>query len=195
MRAYEVLCEGFRYIGNCTDRSTAPHLENMMDQAKQITYRTFVKAVGLDSVRQIFGDYSWGYQRGDIRMKNDPYVTYYRSVFNGRPCYYVRHSAIEYIFVEEQAEGELEEKSIPISPNRFSILGDGAIVQGVSDSGIVFDGTKTPTSLSVNTSRAPSAKAAKSLARMIRQSKLEVIECDGDEIPANEIMSWLRKFV
>jgi hypothetical protein len=195
MRAYEVLSEGFSYIGNCTDKYTAPHLEEMMDKAKQITYRTFVKAVGLDNVREIFGDYSWGYQRGDVRMKNDPYVSYYRSTFDGQPCYYVRHSGIEYIFVGEQTEGELEKKTIPISANRFSILGDGAIVQGMSDSASVFHGSKTPNSLEIMTSRAPSAKAAKSLMRMIRQSKLEMIECDGDETSAKEIMSWLRKFI
>jgi hypothetical protein len=189
------MCEGFQYIGNCTDRHSAPHLQDMMDAARQITYRTFVQAVGLDSMRDIFGDYSWGYQRGDLRMKNDPYVTYYRSTFDGRPCYYVRHSGIEYIFSEPKGDDE-EASTIPISANRFSILGDGALLASIKNgAGATFYGTKTPNSLDVTTTSAPSAKAAMTLLRMIRQSKLETIQMDGEEEASKDVMRWLRKFI
>lgn len=32
-------------------------------------------------------------------MPHDWHVSYHRSMFRGKPCIYVRHSAIEYIFV------------------------------------------------------------------------------------------------
>jgi len=194
MRAFEILCEGYRYVGNCTDGTTEPHLEDMMDKAKQITFRTFAKAVGLDSIRAIFGDYQWG--RGkDLRMKNDPYVTYYRSVYNGKPCYYVRHSGIEYIFVDEDhLDKETEEKTVLISPNRFTIKGDGALLQGVHNPSI-FDGTKTPDSLEISVHTKPTKNAAQTLIRMIKQSKLETLLVDGEEEEARETLNWLKQFV
>jgi len=194
MRAFEVMCEGFRYVGNCTDKSTAPHLQDMMDGARQITYRTFVKAVGLEALRSIFGDYSWGHRRGDIRMKNDPYVTYYRSMYDGKQCYYVRHSGIEYIFLDEDDTDSDDAPEIPVSANRWSIMGDGALLQGhVGRS--TFYGTKTPTSLDITSTGSPSAKAAAKLATMIKQSKLEMVTFAGDEEPAKETLRWLSQFI
>lgn len=189
------LNEGFRYAGNCTDGTTAPYLQDMMDDAKRITYRTFVNAVGLDSMREIFGDYAWGYQRGEIRMKNDPYVYYYRSRYNGKPCYYVRHSGIEYIFVSDDEDEENDDHpKMPITPNRFSVMGDGALLQGI-EGRATFHGTKTPSSLTISCSIAPSAHAARTLLRMIKQSKLETVTVDDEEETAKEMMAWLRTFI
>jgi hypothetical protein len=195
MKAFEFMCEGYRYVGNCTDGTTEPHLADMMDQAKQITFRTFVKAVGLDSIRAIFGDYQWGHGK-DLRMKNDPYVTYYRSKYDGKPCYYVRHSGIEYIFVDEDHLDDDKDKAalIPISPNRWTIKGDGALLQGVHPPSI-FDGTKTPDSLEISISSKPTKQAASTLMRLIKQSKLEMLTVDGEEEEAKETMKWLRQFV
>ncbi len=195
MRAFEVMCEGFRYVGNCTDQSTAPHLQSMMDEAKEITYRTFVKAIGLDNMRSIFGDYAWGYQRGNIRMKNDPYVRYFRSNFDGKPCYYVRHSGIEYIFIDEDAMGKNDDAAeVPVSANKFSIMGDGSFIQGHQQRA-TFYGTKTPTSLELDSTGAPSKNAANTLARLIRQSKLETITFAGEEEQSREALKWLSQFL
>jgi hypothetical protein len=197
MRAYEVLCEGFVYVGNCTDKHTSPHLQDMMDGARRIGYRTFTKAVGLDSVQSIFRDYGWGHQRGDLRMKNDPYVYYYRSKYDGKLCYYVRHSGIEYIFLEDTDQDQDVDKVgavIPISPNKFSIMGDGAVLNTIK-SGATFHGMKTPNSLSITATSAPSVHAATALTRMIKQSKLEIITMDDEEEPAKETLTWLRQFL
>ena len=201
MRAYEVLTEGFRYVGNCTNDHCAKHLEDMMDKAKQITYRTFVQGVGLENVRQVFADYSWGYQRGDIRMKNDPYVYYYKSTYDGVPCYYVRHSGIEYIFVPEEyldrddAFGNHDAKPEPqITGNKFSVMPDGALVRDVVGRA-TFHGEKSPTSITVSISNAPNSKAANMMLRLVRSSKLETITVDGDEEPAADFMKWLRGFI
>lgn len=195
MKAFEIMCEGYRYVGNCTDKSTAPHLADMMDQARPITFRTFVKAVGLESIRQIFGDYQWGHGK-DIRMKNDPYVTYFRSKFKGDPCYYVRHSGIEYIFVEEDALPKDSDgpATIPISPNQWSITGDGQLHRGLGRAP-TFYGTKTPTSLSITSTSEPSKNAAATLTRMIKQSKLEVLNVDDDEEAAKDTLKWLSQFL
>jgi hypothetical protein len=197
MRAFEILTEGYRYVGNCTNNHVAPHLQDMMDTAKEITYRTFVKSVGLDNVQGIFADYSWGYQRGDLRMKNDPYVRYYRSSYNGKLCYYVRHSGIEYIFVEDKEHDNEDDNTgaaIPITANDFSITGDGAMSQGIGRAP-TFWGKKTPTSLSFHTTTSPSPKAAATMMRVIRQSKLETIISDEEVEPAAEVMRWLKQFV
>lgn len=196
MRAFEVMCEGYRYVGNCTDQTTAPHLQNMMDTAKQIGYRTFVKAVGLESLSAIFADYAWGHSRGNLRMRNDPYVNYFRSTFDGKPCYYVRHSGIEYIFVDEDSlpKEKKGDGTIPISPNHWSITGDGALHRGLGERP-TFHGTKTPTSLDISISSSPSKNAAATLTRMIKQSKLESLTVDGDEENARETVKWLSQFL
>jgi hypothetical protein len=168
----------------------------MMDKARQITYRTFVKAVGLDSLRGIFADYSWGHHRGDLRMKNDPYVTYFRSVFNGEQCYYVRHSGIEYIFIDDKDEVEDADApaAMPVSANDWSITGDGQLHRGLGRAP-TFYGTKTPTSLTINSTEQPSKNASLTMMRMIKQSKLETVTFADDEEPAKETLRWLNQFV
>lgn len=85
---------------DCTT-SDARSIRQMVDQAKKITYRTFIKNVAIDHLRTIypFNTYEWG--SGDkpgLRLKDDWHVRYYRSVYRGIPCYYIDHSAIEYVF-------------------------------------------------------------------------------------------------
>jgi len=37
-------------------------------------------------------------QRTDLKLRADWAVSYHKGVFEGRPCYYMDHSRIEYIF-------------------------------------------------------------------------------------------------
>lgn len=86
----------FSYCTNCTS-AKARHLEPMVDNAKEITFKTFMKHVDLDEMRGIFQMYDWG-RSGGLKMKDDFMVSYYKSKYRGKPCYYVEHSCIEYIF-------------------------------------------------------------------------------------------------
>jgi len=69
----------------------------MVDQAKELDYNDFSNAVtGLDQLA-----ISMHYVLDDtgLQLKNDYHVRYYKSRFNNKPCYFMVHSAIEYIFL------------------------------------------------------------------------------------------------
>jgi len=34
-----------------------------------------------------------------LKLKNDWHVSYYKSLYRGRPCYYIEHSHIEHVWV------------------------------------------------------------------------------------------------
>ncbi len=85
-----------QYYTNCIG-STAEAINNMIDRAREITYKTFLKHVDWREVSEMFG-YDLSPKQG-LTLKNDWHIGYYKSVYKGRPCYYLTHSAIEYIFI------------------------------------------------------------------------------------------------
>jgi hypothetical protein len=75
----------------------------MIDRAQQISYRTFVKHVDLEKVKAVL-DFELGVQYGrdvGLALKDDWAVSYHKSTFKEKPCYYMTHSAIEFIFTNE----------------------------------------------------------------------------------------------
>ena len=86
-----------RYITNCTE-STAEKISNMVDNAKEIKYNTFLKHVKLNDLKSMFHFYSWN-NDGGLKMKNDYAVSFYKSKYEKKPCVFVCWSAIEYIFI------------------------------------------------------------------------------------------------
>jgi len=85
-----------RYTTNCTS-SDATSINNMKRRAQEVTYRTFRRHCGnLDEVAQQMG-YALHPARG-LMLVNDWHVRYYKSSYRGKPCYYMAHSAIEYIW-------------------------------------------------------------------------------------------------
>jgi hypothetical protein len=88
----------FHFHTTCVN-STGPAIREMVEQARDITYRTMMKhCPGLiDLAVQL------GYERHPaqgLTLKNDWHVSYHRSRYQGRPCYYFRWSGIEHIFLE-----------------------------------------------------------------------------------------------
>jgi hypothetical protein len=80
-------------------QSRVPALHDMIDRAREITYRTFTKHVDPDELKELFPFYTWGPGRQEgLRLSDDWAVSFHRSKFEGRKCVYIRHSAIEYIF-------------------------------------------------------------------------------------------------
>lgn len=72
----------------------------MNDAAKDVTYRTFRKHCAEVAEWAKKMKYDQRKSQG-LTLKDDWHVGYYRSVFQGKACYFIRHSHIEYIWVKE----------------------------------------------------------------------------------------------
>ena len=85
---------------DCTQVSMAQveHLQAMIDNAREITLATLRRHCDLREWEEGMGYGPW------LRLKNDWCVTFYKSTIRGVPCWYIKHSAIEHVWVfEEQA--------------------------------------------------------------------------------------------
>ena len=78
----------------CCVSSTAEKIDAMVERAKEITCQTFMKRVDIDVE-------GFGYVKSGkgLRLKNDWAVSFWKSIYCGKPCYYMCHSCIEYIYV------------------------------------------------------------------------------------------------
>lgn len=91
----------YKYAINCVLSSAKP-INEMVNSALEITYNTFMRNVCYDDVKSLFSSYAWGSEKGNgLRLKDDWAVSYYRSKFRGMRCYYIDHSSIEYVFLED----------------------------------------------------------------------------------------------
>ena len=86
------------YTTSCVN-STYELITEMVEQAKEVSIATIKKHC------QGFREWTanMGYEsdkRRGLTIERDYHVSYYKSAYNGMPCYYVRHSGIEYIWVK-----------------------------------------------------------------------------------------------
>jgi len=89
-----------RYITNCVN-STARLIDLMTDRAKKISYSKFVNQIEIGDLKGLFPLYNWSVKKSNgLTLKGDYAVSFYQSNYNGKPCVYVEHSSIEYIFAE-----------------------------------------------------------------------------------------------
>lgn len=103
-KAIKIANGQYHYLTNCT-QAQGDDIEEMVDNATQITYKTFRKYVPLSEIKGVFGgiyDYEDENNGVGLRIQNDDDVSFYKSKHQGRPCFYIYHSAIEYIFVKER---------------------------------------------------------------------------------------------
>lgn len=77
----------------CCVSSTANAIDDMIDQSREITYKTFIKYVDCKELLNMFCE-GFGWKS----LKRDYHVRYFKSVYMGKPCYYLDHSSIEYIW-------------------------------------------------------------------------------------------------
>lgn len=94
----------FVYSHSCVDMNglhdAARILGRMTDAAVKVTYQTMLRnCKDLDKWAAAHC-YEKDARKG-LTLRNDWHVAYYRSKFRGKRCYYIRHSAIEYIWLEE----------------------------------------------------------------------------------------------
>lgn len=88
----------FIFRTTCVE-SFGPDIHDMVEQAKPVTRRTFLRHCETAQVEAQLG-YERDRRHG-LTMAQDPYVRYYRSRYQGKPCYFFVWSAIEYIFLKE----------------------------------------------------------------------------------------------
>ena len=94
------------YYKCCVDfqQRDVDQLEDMMDAGHEVTYDFLVTNVGKYVVQDVFPDYNWTNDPNEgLMMKNDWHVRYFQSTFLKTPCFYIVHSAIEYIFLPRDA--------------------------------------------------------------------------------------------
>jgi len=85
------------YLTNCVN-STCELITDMTDKAIDVSYRTFCKYVDWKYVSGMLG-YDTHPKQG-LMLCNDYHVSYYKSFYSGKPCYYICWSGIEYIFIK-----------------------------------------------------------------------------------------------
>lgn len=88
---------GLRYLTDCVS-ANGDDITAMVDQAREVSYRTARAKIGEYGLSIVFGQYDWRHRPRDLTLKHDWHVRYYRSRYRGKPVYYVVHSAIEHVF-------------------------------------------------------------------------------------------------
>ncbi len=83
------------FVTDCVS-STGKLITPMIEAARGISFETFRKRCDWQAVARQLG-YSVGAERG-LHLKDDYHVSFHKSVYAGRPCYYLRWSAIEHVF-------------------------------------------------------------------------------------------------
>jgi hypothetical protein len=78
----------------CCVNSTAGAINAMTERARAVTFRTFARNCDWRDWARDMGYGRW------LPLEKDWAVCFFRSVYEGRRCYYVDHSRIEHIFTE-----------------------------------------------------------------------------------------------
>jgi len=86
------------YQWNCSCPPDVEKLEQMCDDGRDITRAAFLKKVPVEKVHDLFPFYDTHWKQGGLTMASDWYIRYYSSKYDGKVCYYIVHSAIEYVF-------------------------------------------------------------------------------------------------
>lgn len=78
--------------------STAELINAMTEKAKQVTYRTMLKHC--PDLLEFAEGLGYGRRSPDLTLKKDWGVSFWKSTYDGRPCYYFCWSMIEHIWVK-----------------------------------------------------------------------------------------------
>lgn len=85
----------YDFLTSCVECEDVDALSQMIEDAEQLTYRTFRKHLGPQLL-------VWAREKGydrDLPLQRDWHVTYYRSTFGSDPCLFLCWSAIEFIWI------------------------------------------------------------------------------------------------
>ena len=95
---------GMKYMNSCVswpqhDVSAEGGLSDMVDLSRDVSRSTFLKHVDQTDLHEL--EACLGYSRSPrqgMTMADDYHVSYHRSKLHGDTVYYLKHSAIEYVF-------------------------------------------------------------------------------------------------
>ena len=78
-------------------------IDNMKDQAIKISYKTMLKHC--NSLKEKAKELGYDLRKDSknshgITLKNDWHVNFYKSNYQGKPCYYFTWSGIEFIWIK-----------------------------------------------------------------------------------------------
>lgn len=93
------------FITDCV-HSTAEKINALVDSSRTVTWETFRQHVPVEEVEQLFPFYSYRHNKHNeageltapMHIKDDYTVRFCKGVYDGKPVYFIVHSAIEYIF-------------------------------------------------------------------------------------------------
>ena len=89
----------FVFMTSCVD-ALGPDVNEMCDNAQEITLRTLRRYCDTLTFEKEL-DYHRDSRQGLVLIK-DWGVRYWKSTYQGCPCYYIDHSGIEYIWVDKK---------------------------------------------------------------------------------------------
>jgi len=87
----------YHFVTNCIG-SDSQSIRDLVESEKSITLRTFREHIGLQQWKELLE--TLGYDRY-LPISRDWHVGYYKGVYQGLPAVFLRHSAIEWIFVKD----------------------------------------------------------------------------------------------
>lgn len=84
------------FYSNCVGwpSSDLESLDEMIEKEQEIDYKEMIEEVSLDQLHELFPFYV----DCPLTIEKDWSVRFFRSTLHGKPCVFVRHSAIEYAF-------------------------------------------------------------------------------------------------
>ena len=88
----------YMYETDCVE-ADGDDISNMVDAATEVRYKEIKSNCEGLKAWEIGSGYSPDGTRKELTLRRDMEVRYYRSVYKGIPCYYIRHSGIEYVWV------------------------------------------------------------------------------------------------
>jgi len=74
-------------------------LNDMIAKSREIAYRTFAKLVDAEDLADLKSELGYGDCPG-LTLESDYAVSFHKSKLHGKTVYFVRHSAIEYVFTK-----------------------------------------------------------------------------------------------
>ena len=90
--------KNYHYETTCIS-STAELINAMTERARPVTLRTLRRHCRYLREWEKDTGYATGNQIG-LHLKDDWAVRFYRSRYNGMPCYYIDHSSIDHIWTK-----------------------------------------------------------------------------------------------
>lgn len=118
----------YSLVARCTDSQSDEHieaLEALHAEGTEVSAETFFRHVSLKDVSRMLG-YAYGCEHG-LHLKNDYAVRYYRSRWQGAPCYHMDWSAIDHIFADPRFEPVAQPHKVTRGPKFPALMGPGAM--------------------------------------------------------------------